>query len=89
MKIPPPPLLLREVLNVIFLYFFTISGGRTQIARSPSKKRASFNTGRGRERIRTSSDTDKHLNRVGDNNKSLAGKANLSPSLDAGLASKN
>lgn len=68
---------------------FVLSGAKAQIARSPSKKRASFNTGRGKERVRTSSDTDKHVNRVTDVNKSFANKVTLSPSLDAGLASKD
>ena len=68
---------------------FHLSGTKAQIARSPSKKRASFNTGRGKERVRTSSDTDKHVNRVTDTSKSLANKVTLSPSLDAGLASKH
>jgi hypothetical protein len=70
-------------------YCCVVSGTKAQIARSPSKKRASFNTGRGKERVRTSSEADKHVNRVGDTSKSLASKVAFSPSLDAGLASKN
>ncbi|XP_028402667.1 phosphatidylinositol 4-phosphate 5-kinase type-1 alpha-like isoform X2 [Dendronephthya gigantea] len=59
-------------------------GTKAQIARSPSKKRASFN--RGKERGRTSSDSDKHVNRVGDSSRGFGNKTVLSPSLDAGLA---
>ena len=68
----------------IFTMFALFADSKSQITRSLSKKRASFNAGKGRERIRTSSDTDKHGNKSGEHGT----KPKHSPSLDAGLASK-
>ena len=68
----------------IFTMFALFPDSKSQITRSPSKKRASFNTGKGRERIRTSSDTDKHGNKSGEHGT----KPKHSPSLGAGLPSK-
>ena len=46
--------------------FCFILGTKSQVARSPSKKRASFNAGRTRDRSRASSDAEKHLNGISD-----------------------
>ncbi|XP_046857439.1 phosphatidylinositol 4-phosphate 5-kinase type-1 alpha-like isoform X3 [Xenia sp. Carnegie-2017] len=46
--------------------FRKMLGTKSQVARSPSKKRASFNAGRTRDRSRASSDAEKHLNGISD-----------------------